>query len=143
MPGSGGPKGVPAVAAGAMVSKMKYKKEPGIDEDEDIPDKSCDDRKVNTKNVSDKETSSSSSHSLSIKSRDKRNSCLGEVSTVILFDSGWHNVSLKDIKTLKGLRFKIFFQSQERESTLCLGGELASYDEVKVGPQHTITICSL
>ena len=26
-----------------------------------------------------------------------------------------------------------YFQSQERETALCLGGELASYDEVKVG----------
>ena len=41
-------------------------------------------------------------------------------------------VDRKDKEDLFLFNLKITLQTKERESTICLGGELASYDEVKV-----------
>ena len=105
-------------------SRHKYKKEPGVDnsdEDESL-DTLCDEVGMKSKSCSASDSSqvkvssplSSASPSPSKKPHDH------------------HKVDRKNHFVFLNNNIMLQSKTKEREPTICLGGELASYDEVKV-----------
>ena len=90
-------------------SRHKYKKEPGVDnsDDDESLDTLCDEVGMKSK------------------------SCSASDSPQVKVSSPLSSASPSPSKKPHGPQ-KIQSQTKEREPTICLGGELASYDEVKV-----------